>query len=348
MTNCLNLLHISDLHFHVSEYAPENFGSKLCIDNIASSIGQQNGILNESNTVIIITGDLTESGTLPEFFLLSDSLRKLSSNHVFFAAVPGNHDYQFLNKGSKNLQNDTKHHQLAFIPQENGYKKLRFEYPEKNRNLFFPLYFKARGHHFIGLDSTNKVNARSIFPVGNLGADQRKKFQELLKSLKNRPNEEKIIIFTHHHPFPLPYGGDSNPKSTHSMKDWEQFNDIFNSIESANPIADALLFGHEHVQMPFINGSNLHRFLKSKKYGCSKVPIILGSGKTPLSNRALKDIDEKNQPILEMEEKRSAFMLQICKKKNYAIEVFTLDLGKPLQEQVSTLSNCKTCEFRNS
>ncbi|MEW6709679.1 MAG: metallophosphoesterase [Candidatus Riflebacteria bacterium] len=337
MPKCLNIIHISDLHFHVNEYAPENSGAKLVLENL-SYIGKTNKSLVESNTVVIITGDLTESGICTEYSKLANALGTLSANHVFFSAVPGNHDYQIFNKGGSDIHLKSDDHRKAFIPVDTGYPRLEFNYTPKEK--FYPLYFNLRGHHFIGLNSVEGVPTRDVKPIGNLGKRQLERLKALLDSLQSRGNSEKVILYTHHHPFPLPFGGDKDPKSTHSMSDWKKFNDLIGSYNGPKPPADVLLFGHVHMQMPFIQGNSLHDFLEQKGFGCAKIPLILASGKTPLHSRAVIAIDAENNGIRANDEKRSAFLLHLCKDSNFQPQIHELDFSRPIQDQIPSLGQC--------
>lgn len=346
MSKCLNIIHVSDLHVRLNQAAPESYGAELMGETIVQAVGKENDALLEKNTVVLVTGDLTESGLTTEFSRFSKTiLRNLKASHVFFSAIPGNHDFDFLNK-SLGIERKTNDHQEAFIPGPNGYKGLDLQFSlEENdsKGRFYPVYFKARGHHFIGLNSSEAVGARCFLPRGKFGKKQLNLLGKKLNELQSRDPSEKVILFTHHHPFPLPFGGDQDPDSTHSMLDWEAFGELMASIAGKLPPVDVLLFGHEHIHMNFSEGSPLRKYIPKK---FQAIPVILSSGKTSILGREVNDVidssnPKKRKPVLDPSEKRLGRLIHFCRSREFVPEFLSLDLSTPLKPQVS--QNFKKC-----
>jgi len=80
----LTIYHISDLHISRNESA--NDGSRELVARIGRIFDSPTG----GNSLLLVTGDITESGSRAEYFLALEALIPFR-NRIF--VVPGNHDY---------------------------------------------------------------------------------------------------------------------------------------------------------------------------------------------------------------------------------------------------------------
>lgn len=100
------ILHITDPHFAVGEHENQHIwrleGGKGKRPTLAEAIKQ--GLDNEQIGLVIITGDLTFTGTPEEFKAATQSFNSLSGKYNLdpnrFVIVPGNHDIQWTKEQS--------------------------------------------------------------------------------------------------------------------------------------------------------------------------------------------------------------------------------------------------------
>lgn len=147
----LVILHLSDMHFTNSRSYTE--------DNVRSIVNAlHNSIVNISNLLIIVSGDLAYSGKKAEYqefdrfyIKLVQSIKDRYSNvnHIEWAIVPGNHDMDY-DHGSYTAT------ELEHIQKNNQYEeKLDNEYVKQAE---FLSYAKSRGH----INHNNLINTQDI------------------------------------------------------------------------------------------------------------------------------------------------------------------------------------------
>ncbi len=268
------IIHISDIHVGRSKPDVEK-------DNFGKIVGKIVRDYKRENPIIIITGDIVNDGEKWQYDEARVIIDKLYDAQFRVLLIPGNHDY------GKNGNHAVKANFESF--------KTSFAHFFEGGNVNFPYVPPVAnfgGHVFIGLDSMmavfrdGKVEAPNdgifagggltvdqerevYFASGKLGADQIQRTLDILESYKNRPSEQKVILYLHHHPFYIIRGiGD---RLVHSLKDGGDF------LKMIYGRVDLLLFGHEHIHLDF-SGTPW-----SKIYS---IPKMLCSGKSSGGERA--------------------------------------------------------------
>lgn len=196
----MKILHISDLHFKDSH--KEALNARL---NFLVSVYPEHHI--------IITGDITDNGTLEEYQMAERMLADFK--HIYPA--PGNHDYCRLGNfytpsavGLFNLYLGLKYN-------------CQFDTKSINVKMLDP---RTR---LIILDSNLRTHTPADFACGEIGFWQRRALQkELVK-----PFDGVTIVALHHHPF-------IHTDITLRLKDDRKLLDLlYNKCQ-------ILLFGHDH------------------------------------------------------------------------------------------------------
>jgi 3',5'-cyclic AMP phosphodiesterase CpdA len=213
--------------------------------------GLENGKIPEDQEfkmlpIIIITGDIVESGTQNQYQRLRELLRNLRNVGFVVYVCPGNHDYGF--KGNWAIR----------IALE------RFGFYAMNSTSCpdFPVVYTIvdpgdpdNGVVFMSVDSmAGELGGFDVlFAQGEIGEQQRAEIAAYLEEF-DRPNLY-TVLFLHHHPFYYNF--------FLKLKDDRAFKDLI-----AGKV-DILLFGHRHVD------KRLTR--KEMKYD---IPLIHAAGST--------------------------------------------------------------------
>lgn len=209
--------------------------------------------------VIVITGDLTDSGDDEDYKIAQDFIHKLRSNGFAVFSNPGNHDYFKEGNIALGKSNERRNRFINYISNE---------YPH---NSEYPYVISFGSCYLILLDSLQAImdeNTGYNFAQGKLGQKQLSKLKQLLAGYENeRKVGKKIIVSLHHSPLKSIY---ENSKG--GLDDCEEFFSIV-----SNKI-DCLLFGHitpreisqisfpnaEYMYgIPIINCENLERMSSS-------------------------------------------------------------------------------------
>lgn len=226
------ILQISDLHIGEGEEEDKNFD--LIVEDI---IEKGKGKWESNKPLILITGDIVNDGEEVQFIHARNYLYRLSNAGFKLRLIPGNHDY-----GKNGNDANEKSFDL--------YKKYFGHFHEMEYPLFelpgdqSPL----NGHFFVGLNSMEVFTA-SNFAEGRLGEIQINKVCEFLETHKNRPQNQKMIVCLHHHPFIFPDDGLFRRIGEHFGHRLEDGKDFMERIKELK--VDMLLFGHEHRQLNF-------------------------------------------------------------------------------------------------
>ncbi len=197
-----SVAHISDLHIGSS---PErSFATKQICD----------AILATDIETIIVTGDVTNRGSVAEFeeFLaLTSELR--SSRHVVL--LPGNHDRSRANITTRMMGGDT-----ANLVMCNGAAILR-------------------------IDTTIWYNRITFASHGNISLTMVREVDRLLASLSS---DTAVIVALHHHPLPLPAELlIEHISSWFSLPFAESLSYGSRLLETVKGRCDLVLHGHRHV-----------------------------------------------------------------------------------------------------
>ncbi len=268
----MKILQISDLHIgngwnFISEEKNTDKIVKLVIKKWAN---------DDDKPLVLITGDVTDSGTLKQLKIAKRIFDKLREKGFQLYFIPGNHDYG--TKGNINDKKRFKNFKKHLIGIE------RISYPDvktieqKNYNLAL-----------IGLNSMKAETGTwdSFLADGELGAGQLQEVEEILDDLEEKEvNESKKyvkIVCIHHHPFILPedkkdFFNVMFEKWTHYMKDGDELMQLISKDR-----VDALLFGHDHDHVNFGETQGKETPL-TEDYS---IPVILSCGKSTAPTKGL-------------------------------------------------------------
>ena len=277
------IIQISDLHI----------GNKLSkvkelsnLNKIVKAI-KKTYSADQNKPIILITGDVTDSGTDRQLKDTKQELDDLYNNGFIVWPIPGNHDYGV--KGMIDNKERIKAFKSVFFNHE--------KWIRQHETVSYPQIIQLHGHYFIGLDSM-KAEVETpdlISATGRLGAKQLQNLAERIDGLDFSENQ-KIILFLHHHPFLFYDDVDSFNEIKKRIWDFlhehigHKLVDGDNLMEIIKRRVSVLLFGHDHDHVNFF-GSNI-----IKKY---KIPVILSCGKSTeasLEYKATKkgNIDNEN------------------------------------------------------
>ena len=227
----LRLIHRSDLHLKADERATENRNAWMLAHHIIRQYSHAPGSpLGRDETIIVITGDLTDNASEAERQRLIEWLAFVKQ---FFKvlAVPGNHDYA--DKG------------LSFV--EDSVELFRKVISAES----FPTVWHARSEHItlIGLNSADPENY-VWFAQGVIGHAQLSALGRLLKIADRR--KRVVLVYLHHHPFCRDLGM--------PLVDSEALMACLTGQAGL-----ILLFGHRHAAELWINHRGISHMLASGK-----------------------------------------------------------------------------------
>ena len=272
------ILQISDLHIGEGEEVDKNFD--LIVERIIDK-GENGNDWKENKPLILITGDIVNDGEEVQFIHARNYLYRLSNAGFKLRLIPGNHDY------GKN-GNDANEESFDL------YKKYFGNFHEMEYPLCEPLNEPSspNGHFLVGLNSMEIFTA-SNFAEGRLGDSQINKVCEFLETHKNRPQNQKMIVYLHHHPFIFPDDGLFRRIGEHVGHRLEDGKDFMERIKDLK--VDMLLFGHEHRHLDFKDTKlakdyNIRHIISSGKSteACYEYPVNY-NGASKISSHAKSD-----------------------------------------------------------
>ena len=225
----MKILHISDLHIG-NLISPPNEGERA--EELVDAIIEKWEKMDDGQKpIIVITGDIVDSGFKWQYKKADKILQKLKENNFEIVTAPGNHDY-----GPK-----------GNLASARRFKKYYCKYIEK---VTYPhVAVEKDGFSIIALNSMqNETGDKDKYWAdGELGGTQLDELDRKLDWLKmNKGNDHKIVLILHHHPFDLKHCG-SKYQWWHCLKDGD---DLMRRIEGK---VDVLLFGHEHEETKWEN-----------------------------------------------------------------------------------------------
>ncbi|MCD4751388.1 MAG: metallophosphoesterase [Thermoanaerobaculales bacterium] len=211
------IIHLSDLHVGRDKGV---FGRvKLIFEEIAAAY---------PDVPVLITGDLTDSASKPQFRTTRELLDGLAQTNPILA-VPGNHDYAWKGIVAK-FRPDAWKNWIKYLGSPLGWGRSEVPWLEKGHT---PAGFDGLGiweHEntvFFGVDSgdpKDKAKTSCGFISDTLAS-------ALSRELVKRSDKTRIV-FLHHHPF------------VHSTNLKLYGGEIFKKAVSGN--CELLLFGHKH------------------------------------------------------------------------------------------------------
>lgn len=236
----MKILLLSDLHIgnglnFIDE--DKNFGRiKDCII--------QRWANDDDKPIILITGDITDSGTKRQYNKTKSIIDELMMNLFVVHMVPGNHDYG--PKGNLALKRCFKRFKRILY----GIEGVSYPYVKIQQSSNFKVAF-------IGLDSMagECKDIERFFADGELGISQLEELQDTLdylEEMEEQENQECLkIVFLHHHPFVFPKDRENfitlkAEKWLHALDDGKGFMELV-----SNKRIDILAFGHDHDHIDF-------------------------------------------------------------------------------------------------
>jgi 3',5'-cyclic AMP phosphodiesterase CpdA len=199
----MKIIHLSDLHVGYKE------GGKRTEIIFNSIVNRE----DPKNTVIIITGDLTENGSKEEERQKVFKFLKVLKAASFPVLIcPGNHDY---GSGLINEKHAAEKFHENFLPDRGG----------------FPLVDIINDITFIGIDSNHEELHwyDRFFADGEIGKAQLDKVKEIIDKY---PDKTKVL-YLHHHPVEL--------IPLHKLKDAKKLKEVVKNK------VDVILYGHNHL-----------------------------------------------------------------------------------------------------
>lgn len=250
-TRSMKIIHISDTHF-------TDFSSSVNkIETIISSLLNIKKLWGEEYPkVIVITGDLTDSGDDEDYLTAREFILRLQESGFDVYAIPGNHDYCKLG-WLKSLTEFGSRRE----------KFINYIYSTTHQSSQYPQVINLGSCKLILLDSMQAEmdeDTGDNFAQGKLGELQLSKLKRLLADYEaERKTGTKIVMSLHHHPF-KPEAADSGTNRG-GLNDAQQFMEII-----ANKI-DCLLFGHSTIETYICQQCQQFLFDEATMYG---IPII--------------------------------------------------------------------------
>jgi hypothetical protein len=254
----IEIFHVSDLHFGQSD--SQNQKAQHLLDGIR----QRYSFTDSNSRYLLVTGDITQSGTTEEYDLALKALLPFKGR-IFI--TPGNHDYgSWL--GMAYSKKAAQYFDDPFA------KILEFHHTFRCKRVFnCQLNTLQDKILLIGLNSCRKVGLIDI-SQGEIGECQRMELDELLR---NADDQIPKIVFLHHIPHK-----DAVPKVILTLRDWRKL------MEIVNGKVDALAFGHQGEGLGIERRDRTSSAVPSRPMEVRSLPV---SGKRNMT-RGLK------QPII--------------------------------------------------
>lgn len=257
----MEILHLSDIHVgNGLNTISETKNMKKIVKIIV-----QKWRISDIKPVILVTGDVTDSGSKREYKRAHSIFNELKKQGFEVCFAPGNHDY-----GVKGNYAEKKRFK-RFKKYLCGVERVSYPYVKVVPQVLHEVVF-------IGLNSMKaETNADDRFLAdGELGENQLVELAEILDDLEElEENGSKYVkvVYLHHHPFILPHDKENAiklgfEKMTHMLKDG---NDLMQLLKGR---VDAVLFGHDHHHENYSRGQEQPL---ADKYAIS---TILSCGKT--------------------------------------------------------------------
>lgn len=224
----MKFLHVSDLHFHMSNE------DNIQVTNMLNTLNE-----NYPNHYFIVTGDITDDGNDKQLQNAYDSLKPFLGR-IFIC--PGNHDFGAAgNFYSKSRAKDFDKHLAAPLEQGGTF----YGNNEPIINVVSDTNDKIM---LIALDSNLETSHPFDFACGEVGEPQLNYIEAVLSD----PNSAKMkkILFLHHHPF-------IQDDPFMELKDAKQF------MRAIYGRVDVLMFGHKHKSKYWKNHGGISHIIAS-------------------------------------------------------------------------------------
>jgi 3',5'-cyclic AMP phosphodiesterase CpdA len=214
----MNILHLSDLHFHQNN--KDNKKAIKTLDNVNTKYPEH---------YIVITGDIVDDGHEKQY---ENAFNKLEQFKDRIFIVPGNHDFGALgNFYSK--ERAKRFDEMLSIPLGQGGTFLA-----ENKPVVNVVGNRSDSIMFIALDTNLETEHPFDFACGEVGDVQLNALSAILAN-PTIPEMKKVLFF-HHHPFMH-----NNPFM--ELQDAKKLpRVIYNKV-------DVILFGHKHEMKDWKN-----------------------------------------------------------------------------------------------
>jgi len=256
----IKIIHLSDLHIKKSENGipEENYNFNHICDEI---------ILKYKNTknkpLIVITGDIVNSGSLNYFQNAEKYLKKLERTGFTIWPIPGNHDFRIW--GWIKNTNSHKYFKEYILTKSALANVKKMSYPQ--------IYSPAKGIYMIGLNSSNSIANIFMIARGYLAIFQRMSLSKQLKQIHLDDPKPFIIVFLHHHPFIFP----DDRKHIFAFL-WEFFAHRLLADFALRRIlknkVNIILFGHDHFHLDFSKTIIAKKFKVEHLLSCTQSTLI--------------------------------------------------------------------------
>jgi hypothetical protein len=242
------VIHLSDWHLTTADSSEFINAKKIC-SQIIKDYGKE-----AKNTIILITGDITNGGEVDQYLYAYELIDSLSQANFTVWPIPGNHDYG----------------PMGLIRRSNDERLFHFTLLKDNKipqisKMIYPQVYNPRNTNIwlFGLNSMKHILKIIPLATGYIGWLQMVSLWRNLKNVKKSNPNSIRIVFLHHHPFKLSKIADLL---------WHKllYSKVFMAVIKNN--TDILLFGHEHWH--FYNNSGK---IEGKKSG---IPYILSCGRS--------------------------------------------------------------------
>jgi len=236
----MKIIHLSDLHIGKGK---NHTALKTIRDWIIDNKDKHN------SSIVVITGDIVDSGELWQFKCAQHHLNKLRFAGFNILPCPGNHDLGFLGVLENN---DCIRRFRKYISQGTDYPHVEI----------------INDCVFIMLDSMMEEIRHDDFigAQGELGRQQLNTLNYHLDDIEQNHPESKVIVALHHHPFFYDH--------FLKLRDDELFKKVITDKDSGDSRIDCLLFGHKHDERRFSD--------KEKKFN---IGVIYASGSSTEKNK---------------------------------------------------------------
>lgn len=216
-----SIIHISDLHIGQP-------GADVATRRLVTAI------LDDLPDVIIITGDITDDGTVEQYALAFEALRPLVRRDCLLVIVPGNHDV-----GVKGMTYDrcARARFRLFVSALTGLDVLPGA---------FPFVYTVGNCRIICLDTCQPPTQLARGRVGYL---QRQSLARELTAARSAGLH--TVVAAHHHPFDVGFG--------------LELTDSAELLATLSHRTDLLLFGHKHQAAEWSQVYGIRRILASCK-----------------------------------------------------------------------------------
>ncbi len=219
-----------------------------------------------NSNVVVITGDLTDSGDSEDYDIAVDFIQKLGTAGYSVYSVPGNHDYY--NEGNKFMGDDGGSKRTSFA------QRISAKMPCISTTFGDYPYYAKLGNTLLILVNSMQADTNGDRAQGKVGSGQLQGLQSLVDGAQNdrATTGLKVVVCLHHSPFFECADG--------HLEDAPDF------LRVVTKKVDALLMGHTgtlqgfYPEQELAHGISLINSENLEHMGCIGVPdTLLNSGR---------------------------------------------------------------------